>query len=485
MLAVAVLAVGVAVLAILLQHRAPQPKPTPTPTPTPTTSACPADACVGIDATVDAGPAELRAQGFLHGVSNDAGGRPGAPPAPLLKPVMPRWWRVQISRDVADARVAGSHGAVVTALLSDAWKAAHIDGRGRTKTPWSDWKEYKSWVTGFVTATERQGVRIDYWDIQNEPRDLTYYAAEDQYSVTTRNLLQQFLAAYQAIKAADPSARVVGPSLDGFQEYPGEYPGTILDLRTFLDFWVEHGLKLDAVSWHELSTIRGETDTTNAPEAIVQHVARARALLQARPTLGKPLIFINEYGASSTHLVPGWMVGNIAALEEANVNQANHSCWGGVECFEPALDGLLTPDGTQTRAVYWVAAAYGAMTGRRVPVSTTQDGVTGFATFDPATSTVRLLLGRHVSCTARTNPYCEEPASATPGPVGVAVTIKIASSNRQQVTIARIPDVSGPLGLPQQVSTTTVTPTQGVVEVPIPAFADGDAYVITLSPTSS
>jgi hypothetical protein len=477
-LAVAVVAAAVAVLAVLLRHRTPPPKPLPQ-------SSCPADICLSVDATIDVGPAQLRAQGFLHGVSNDAGGQPGAPPASLLNPVMPRWWRVQISRDVADARVAASHGAVVTALLSDAWKAAHIDGSGRTKTPWSDWKEYQAWVTGFVRATERQGVRIDYWDIQNEPRDVTYYAAEDQYSVTTRNLLQQFLVAYQAIKAADPHARVVGPSLDGFQEYPGEYPGTILDLRTFLDFCVQNGLKFDAISWHENTAIRGRTDTTAAPEAIVEHVARARALLQARPSLGKPLIFINEYGASSTHLLPGWMAGNIAALEQANVDQANRSCWGGVECFEPALDGLLTPDGTQTRAVYWVAAAYGTMTGRRVPVSTTQDGVTGFATFDPATSTVRVLLGRHESCTAQTNPYCDQPATATPGSVAVAVTIKIASRNGQRVAVARIPNVSGPLGLPQQVSTTTVLPAQGVVTVPLPAFADGDAYVITLSADNS
>jgi hypothetical protein len=248
---------------------------------------------------------------------------------------------------------------------------------------------------------------------------------------------------------------------------------------------VQNGLKFDAISWHENTAIRGRTDTTAAPEAIVEHVARARALLQARPSLGKPLIFINEYGASSTHLLPGWMAGNIAALEQANVDQANRSCWGGVECFEPALDGLLTPDGTQTRAVYWVAAAYGTMTGRRVPVSTTQDGVTGFATFDPATSTVRVLLGRHESCTAQTNPYCDQPATATPAPVAVVATIKIATRNGLRVAVARIPNVSGPVGLPQQVSTTSVLPARGVVTVPLPAFADGDAYVITLSPDSA
>jgi hypothetical protein len=423
----------------------------------------------------------MPAQGFVHGISNSANGHPGASPAAaLLGALKPRWWRVQMNGDVADDKFAQAQSTAVTAVVSDAWIHNQARPDGSVPTPWSNWEAYRGWVTRYVQGALFIGAHVDYWDIQNEPGDAHVFALQDRPTVTAANLLQQYLVTYQAIKAADPQAHVIGPSLDAYRD---RGQGSPLDLPTFLDFSVSHGLRFDALSWHE------NGDGTK-PGDIVAHVAAARRLLQERPSLGQLPIFINEYGAQSTHLVPGWAVGYIAALEAANVDQANRSCWslpnnGGSECFGPTLDGLLTTDGAQPLGVYWVAVSYAGMAGRKLPVTTTSASLTGFATRQPATGAISLLLGRHVSCVAQTNPYCRQSPSATPGLATALVTIKVGSQTPFKLTADQIPDLPAPYPTLAHLGGGVIKPAaDGTISFPLPGFADGEAYFITLEPSS-
>jgi len=144
-------------------------------------------------------------------------------------------------------------------------------------------------------------------------------------------LLQQFLNTYQDIIAAVPGAKIIGPSLAYWSDYPGQF-GTddhSFDMATFLTFAAQNNLKLAAVSWHEsldnLGPPRGEQPRS---AMIEDHVATARRLIAALPQLGNPLIFINEYGMPEVQSIPGWDVAYLSAWR-AGVSSANRSCWTG------------------------------------------------------------------------------------------------------------------------------------------------------------
>jgi hypothetical protein len=258
-------------------------------------------------------------------------------------------------------------------------------------------------------------------------------------------------------------------------------------MRTFLDYVVAHHLKLDAISWHEVDSVPG---TTGNPSNVETHVAQARALLAARPSLGHPAIFVNEYGAVANHLIPGWSVAWIDALEKAGVDQANRACWHGpdvtgrriAECDEGSLDGLFVPASGVPQALYYVYRAYADMAGgTRLATTTTDPYVTAFASRSAA-NVVRILVGRHQSCTATVRPDCNEPASATPAPINVVLRIGLPpSAVAAALAVERIPNFSGAVAGTQPILSAPITPTDGILQVPLLRFADGDAYLITVT----
>jgi len=447
-----------------------------------------ASVCLGVDPFTNEGPARLRAQGFLSGIGPPKGS--GSAYAHLVTALEPRWWRVQADYNSSNIATGSSYGAKVTVVLSDAWKQSHLDSTGGAEPPWDDWTKYRTWVTRYVQAIEKSGVHVAYWDIQNEPGTSSgYYNGSDIQSVTTANLLEQILVAYQAIRAADPHAAVMGPSLAVFADHPGEVDNQEPDLETLFNYCVAHDIDLAAISWHEISDIPGRTDFNVSPENIVAHVASARALLAQRPQLGSPAIVINEYGGGDVRLAPGWQVGYLSALERANVDEANRTCGPDQPdspdlCNGPDLDGLLTPDGTETQASYWVSKFYASMSGTRTEVTTSDEGVTGFATRS-SDGTVRILVGRHQSCPDAINAFCQEPPSQTPAADTVMLSVSVpTNSGPWRVTVDDVPDDTGVVR-PNVVSDSVVSPASTQIPIWLAPVANGDAYMVTIAPVSS
>ncbi|MGH9059313.1 MAG: hypothetical protein ACRDZY_07340, partial [Acidimicrobiales bacterium] len=350
----------------------------------------------------------------------------------------------------------------------------------------SDWTAYQQWVTATVQQVRASGRRVDNWEVYNEPgSDPSYYTPAGWATVTPALLLQQFLVTYQAIKAADPQANVIGPSLEHWTDYPGQYGSgdRSFDMTTFLDFAAANDLRLAAISWHEIDDNLGPNpaDSTLSPQNIVDHVATARQLITARPALGNPKIVINEYGMPEVQLIPGWDVGYLAALTQANVDSAGRSCWG-TPCNAPSLDAILGNDGVSTLPLYWVRAAYAAMTGTMVTTSTSDDHVTALGSYD-GTGTVRALVGRAVGCNQQSSCIATWPWSQLAPPATVQVTVRVPwTSGTAQVSMAGINGQAPqmPLGAPAQ-SVVTLPVTNGAVNVTIPGFADGDAYSLTVT----
>jgi len=455
---------------------------------------CPtATACVAVDATSERGPVRLRADGFLNSLY------PVGDMVALTRGLKMQSWRGAPGYQAATGTldwsswdVATATGAQTTMLLSNLWQSETTNGAG-ARTPWSNWTAYGAWVTATVRGIEASGHTVSYWEIQNEPGAPDYYSPTDWAASTVADYLKQFQVAYVAIKAADPKARIVGPSLSHFADYPGEYAAHEPDLVTFLDFAAQNHLELAAITLHEIDDGLGTQprDYNSLPETIEDHVAEARRLIAARPALGRPQVWVNEYGRPSDYAIPGWTLGDIAALESASVDRAGRSCWPeqtGIgasaynDCASPTLDGLLATDGTTPRADYWVYATYARMTGEIVATTSSDATISVLASANDAAGQVVAMIGRHVGCLPAVNMSCSGPEAVTVPPVPVAMGVAVPwDAAAATVTIAQVPPTWGPLMAPFPIFHGSVPITQGRLSLSLPEVADGDVYLVTIA----
>jgi hypothetical protein len=432
---------------------------------------CPALECVYIDTRQAIEPARQQAAGVLDSLSQVAAeaadlravrttmwrGAPGVWPDGSYN-----WW----VWDVAQAA-----GVPTTLVLSDLWGSP-----GQRPAPWSNWPAYSRWVSSTVKLVLASGRRVNYWDIQNEPGGgAGYLSLTDYLTSTPTDYLQQFLVAYHAIKAADPSARVIGPSLVNWADKPGEYNSHEFDMVTFLRFAAAHHMRLAAISWHEVSDMAGPSENTALPANVIDHVAEARRLVGSLRALGSPKIFVNEYGTSNNDTVPGWDVAYLAALTSSRVDSAGRACWRN-DCGTPTLDGLLASDGSTRLQDYYVRQQYAAMTGTMVPTVASDDSLAGLASYDPSSRTLEALVGRGSSADAGGIPW----GLLSPKPVTVEIAVPWTSGIVTVVLTQIVASVVIPKP-PVQGPPMTLSVTNGVVTVTLPSVNDGDAYALTMT----
>jgi len=433
--------------------------------------ACASTVCLTVNSADTRGPATLIAQGFLHGDDTTSSER--------VANLHPTSWVVGI--DPTGFASARANGATTTLVLSDLW---YQDGPlNPVIPPWRDFSAYASWVQQTVAGLVKSGQAPDYWEVQNEPDG----AYGDFPPASIAQSLEQFKIAVQNIRAADPSAKIVGPGVIS----PFAANGRGLDLQTFLRYVQANNLPLDAISWHEVGDVSWHIGGDPQPNGMVSHVAAIRAFLAPYPRLEALPIFINEYSAAPNHLIPGWGVGWIAAAEASGVAEATRSCWHEddsqgkmvADCYDGSLDGLFQPGSGDPQDLYWVDRFYAEMTGLRLASSSTDGTVSVFSTLDSSSNTLRVLVGRHVSCTAAVRTECDEPVSDTPGPVPTTLQIALpASYSSAVVTVTRIGNVVGPM-YPTIITAATLM-SGSTLNIPIGTttggLADGDAYSVTL-----
>jgi hypothetical protein len=521
---------------------------------------CPlSEVCMTVDGTSAAGPIAWRADGFLHGIGFKTSTNPlgqtaftySGPSASLIQALKPQQWRTGACTypgglwDPSDPNcqwITANTTASTTDVLSDTYHgityrnftALGVSGSGAgALPPWECWSCYANEVQTIAghSATNNVapgylGVSVapKYWDIQNEPpgccTDQNYYGANQDS--TTSLTLQQYKTAYQAIKAVQPGAQIVAPSLGDFTDtaiqcnaadnycaagYGSSDPHT-LGLDSFLPYAVRNGLSFAAISWHDNGPWLEDT-----PNAVVYQMRDFHSLL-SEYGVGSVKAFINEYGPEATNLIPGWSAGWIAALEKANVDQANRTCWNerdqrgsaygecsGARCpgsssstSSGTLDGLFTSPclgalALQPNGNYWVYNFYAGMTGERVNVDTSDQTITALATKTAAAKEMQILLGRHQTCTPAQNPYDCSPASRldlamlpTPVPANVVVRVNYPYAvGIVNVSIEHVPNSSGPVAKPTPWKE-TLPVSNGTVSIPLRGFADGDAYAVTVTP---
>ncbi len=432
----------------------------------PASDLCPDGPCIAVEGGAGQGAASLRAQGVLHGVTADTD-------KSRISALKLRSWRGSGGKD--NYNNAGRYASSTTQILSDYW--FKLIG---PVPPWEDWTKYKSFVTQLVLTAKREGWSPTYWDVQDEPDyGLPYRKGS---TVTQQNVLDVYKAAYEAIKTIDPTAKVIGPTLMGFQPDPDPKNPGALDLTTFLRYAAANNLKFDGIVWHE--TGAGHLNPYEwTTESVVNHVDALRGMLTQWPSLGHPAILLNEYVQLRDLNVPGWVTGYISAMERGNVDEANVTCGLGNEvanCYAGTLGGMLSTDHTTPRAAWWVHRLYAEMTGTRVDVTSSVFGLSGFAT--SSSSGMRILLGRHQSCTAAANWRCDEPASATPPATPLTIAVRVGGGDRMaRVSVQRIPNTTDDVPALPPAGEQAVPIQGGVARVQVPQFADGEAYFVTVS----
>ena len=432
---------------------------------------CSAGVCVAVDATRAIEVAAHQAQGILHSVY------PSSSEQSLLNQLGPTMWRSSYwgpqPTNTARWAMVGATQAPVTFIVSDKW---YSDNNGGQITPWSNWNAYRSWVVGSVQMMQAAGLRVDYWEVYNEPDVVTttYYPPAQAATVTADRLLTQFLITYQAIKSVIPDARIIGPSLSNWTV---SSTATTFSMQQFLNFASANKLSLAALSWHY---------DFSEPAKIQQQVSATRSMLVSVPALGTPKIFINEYGIGETQRIPGWDVQYLAALTNAGVDSAGRECVSG-DCWTPDLDGLLTPDGSAPLPDYWVHTAYGQMSGQMVSTSSSSTNVGAIASLDGNGSQISVLVGYGSGCTQ--DPRCAVAMpSATPAQsistslsVVVPWTTGTVSVSSTLISGNSITAMSQPSAVNFGTLPVTIQGGQPTVTVSLGPLADGDAMSLQLT----
>ncbi len=496
---------------------------------------------VQVLATQENGSAQRHASGIHEGVRGGWTSQTAKTKTiDYLNALRPARWRsgfTSATKETTDAVFSQlSPQPAVELQLESGW----LDATGHFP-PWRDnYATWDSYVTAMVSGQPFCGPRacvpapppVAYWDLWNEPITFAVYLPEG----TVAQYLGLIRRAYHVIKSIDPDAKVIAPSVTSMLDYvPNGFNGSgqFIDFVTLLDFASQHGLHFDAYSFHDINN--GATCherylnlkagcpayPINSPTLLADHVNRLRSLLGQYPNLLPADIEVNEFGSpanymanpqiGATNLMPGWQVGFIAALEQANA-RGYLGCWSRQykylnvlsrewsEC-DKGVDGLLMDnqdyfqpnqgqanDTITPEAIYWVYKFYNGMSGSRVVTGSPNTDLTAFATKDAGAGTVKALIGRHKRCSIHTAP----PRSDPPCPAGgssAVVPIQVTwpfSGTTVSYTLQRIPNAGngfgGMLGTLPPPATGQVTVSEGVATVSVPAFANGDAYTLTMTP---
>ena len=222
----------------------------------------------------------------------------------------------------------------------------------------------------YADVHEQAGIRGDQlhgYEIWNEP---------DGTWTNSMAFTEFWKQTYVKIRALDPTAKIIGPSISYFSS---SY------LNTFLTYAKVNNCVPDIVAWHELS---GGNFTSN--------YATYRAL-ETQLGIGPLPISINEYSGPD-HIddegQPGASAPLIAKFERFKVDSACLTFW---DVSHPGRLGSLMASNTATNGGWWFYKWYGEMDGNMVtttpPSPNTPAALDGFANLDASGAKATVLFG--------------------------------------------------------------------------------------------
>jgi hypothetical protein len=297
-------------------------------------------------------------------------------------------------------------------------------------------KDYYDHIYLLVKYAKHMGLPIDYWEIWNEPATgpFQYEKGVKKYDdFFWRGNWQEYLAmwdiSYDAIRAANPDAKIVGPSYG------------VCDANTLIPF-LEHckgkGQRLDVLSWHEILTEHsapGVSPKLVEPDKMHKNIEEIRNLVERKyPMLGVAEYHIDEWGYKKEYVGPGTQMAFFYYLDLAGVTKAAKSLWVGGELLNNILLDPKTP-----RTSYWAWKAYADGVGKRLVTETNDRCVVAIASRNENSKTVRTVVGR-------SRRYPALPSGRTLPPVKTKIDFEgLPITGSAQVTILTLGPEDGSL----------------------------------------
>lgn len=400
---------------------------------------------VSVDYSIDLGPAQARACGFLHGVGEHT------PDAALLRPLRLGLLRGPVESYLKPEFYERVHatGARLSVGLHGFVRRDISGHEGGVQWPgdggnWAPWENY---VRTCVQQSIDQKARFDYWLIWNEPNAHYWGRSIEQYREAYRR-------GYRVVRTMLPEASILGPVIDRFDaKWMFEY----------LLWCQENNCLPDVICWHELRHHDGSQ--------IPSHVAELKEWLKANG-IRINRFMVDEYASRKSYNRPGNLVGFFATIEQAGIERAAVGTYG------PAyfMSGAAADDGKSPMPTWWVFKAYSDLTGRRVSAKSDAN-IAALAGFDAATNQSRILLG---NCHDTSAAEVVLELKSLPG------AGKLAANGSIQVTVESIPmRRTSPLAALQVAFTGKIAVSNGNTRITLPKCSAGEALVITVSGLSN
>jgi hypothetical protein len=305
---------------------------------------------------------------------------------------------------------------------------------------WSTWTPF---VTSQINAMKAASYysSISAYEPWNE--------ADNTWDTANGTFNDFWVTTYRQIRALDPTKPIQGPSFSDNISGNSRAPS----MQAFLQNAKDTNTLPDIIAWHELiraSKIEGDVNTV---KSIMSNLG-----ISSRP------FAIEEYAAPAEVGLPGPLVGYVAKFERLGIRDAELPFWN----QSGALGDLLTGQDGSPNAAYWMYKWYADMSGNMVVTTPpAQTGIDGFAAVPSGNNKVSIIVGGcSGSCAVTVN-------GLNSLSLGSTVSVKIEQTVSQGRTVA----VSGP----STISTTTYTPSNGTISVPI-TMVTNNAYLITITP---
>ncbi len=390
-------------------------------------------------------------QGFLHGF-DDVSYDEKRVNMVMMNELRPKFWRIGMTDKAGLNHILAKKvnpNQKITLVVSD--QLAVIKGSYQALKPWENWNAYQQLVRDLVSLYKQHNLNIDYWDVWSEP-DTTA-----MWSGSCAQAMETFKRTFEAIRSVDSSAKIVGPSVSDINS-----KGACGDsfFGHFLNYVAEQNLKFDAISWHEF----------NHPEQLPAQAEVIRQFFAKHPSLGMPEMHVNEYSGPLDAPIAGWAVGWLYYLEAANLNWATRACWG--QGCQAGLDWLFTKN-TATTPLYWVHQSYANLPSMRLRSVTDTPSVVAMAGKNDAKQELSVLVGR----------FSGKQVFGAAENVTLVIENFPYHLNSVSYTVKRIPRTLQPtqeLVAPIPVSNENLPVTNSTVTLSLPAFQDGDAYLLSL-----
>jgi len=399
----------------------------------------------------------------VNNMSGFLNGNIGAsyPLTSTINPLKPAWWRL------GPENSGSGYPAYNRALLFGAKPIVTIsDGYGYplnnwngNPAPYSDNNAtLVSYITTLVTGYKNAGYHPVY-DIWNEP-DTQSWNVPQFWDGTQAQYFSLYVAAFNAILAADSQAKIIGPSYANYDQ---------TNETLWLNNLYKNGIYPDYMAWHELS----QADF-NIP-SVQTDIQHFKSLVHGYPGWKRIRFLIPESVGPNTHLSPGDILAFLYYIEASGADGACKACWNAADttnnCFNGSIDGIVQETSDHSpRAAWWAYKTYADGVGNRVATTTSDPNLVVLA----AKSTpAQVLLGYS--------------GQSSPTPTSVTITLNrldkagITGGN-VKIDVYKVPDSGeSTVSALTSVSSSTVAVTSNSASLTISGINVHEEYALYLS----